>query len=134
MKGLLQKNNFRSLDSKMWKAMQLFNIHADTETNTIPVEILWLELQAGGIAEKHEVQVNVVDSKNCLINHANDYSNILVDKSDFEKLEPCVFFRQLLQSKCMQSKEKLIYSIFFACTSSTRNTGQVSNTSNRCLE
>ena len=58
MRGLIDRFDIQSLDSKMWRARQFFDYFVDDmEKQTISMENLWLELKAGGIGPKHETQV-----------------------------------------------------------------------------
>ena len=55
MKGLIDRFDLKSLDSKMWRAQQFFNYFVDDQAKqTISMENLWIELKAGGIGPKHE--------------------------------------------------------------------------------
>ena len=58
MKGMIDRFDLQSLDSRMWRAQQFFNHFVDDrDKQTISMESLWIELKAGGIGSKHENQV-----------------------------------------------------------------------------
>ena len=58
MKGLINRFDLQSLDSRMWRAREFFNYFVDDhDKQTISMESLWVELKAGGIGQNHENQV-----------------------------------------------------------------------------
>ncbi|XP_072006763.1 uncharacterized protein [Engystomops pustulosus] len=54
MRSLIDHVDFKALELKMYKAKQLFLCNIDTESKSISVEQLLVELKAGGISREHE--------------------------------------------------------------------------------
>nr|XP_026689952.1 uncharacterized protein LOC100182549 isoform X3 [Ciona intestinalis] len=58
MRGIIDRFDFKSLDTKMWRARELFRQFIDNvENETMSMESLWTELKAGGVSYHHEMQV-----------------------------------------------------------------------------
>ncbi|KAM4678418.1 uncharacterized protein O3C94_010327 [Discoglossus pictus] len=57
MRSLIDRLDFKALELKMYKAKQLFLCNIDSESKSISVEQLLVELKAGGISTEHEEAV-----------------------------------------------------------------------------
>ncbi|XP_058842203.1 uncharacterized protein LOC131697438 [Acipenser ruthenus] len=57
MRSLIGRMDFKSLELKLYRARQLFLCNIDSQSNSISVDQLVLELKAGGISEEHEEAV-----------------------------------------------------------------------------
>ncbi|KAM4748831.1 uncharacterized protein WCC33_006230 [Rhinophrynus dorsalis] len=59
MRSLIDHMDFKALELKMYKAKQLFLCNIDSESKSISVGQLLVELKAGGISQEHEEAVQL---------------------------------------------------------------------------
>ena len=57
MKTVIQNINFKMLEMKLFLCRSLWECSVDPDTNTISINQLCVELRAGGVSIKHELEV-----------------------------------------------------------------------------
>ncbi|XP_063403063.1 trichohyalin-like isoform X8 [Mytilus trossulus] len=57
MRNMIGSMDFKMLDTKMYMCKKLWECNVDPDTNKISLDQLCIELRAGGISQKHEIEV-----------------------------------------------------------------------------
>ncbi|XP_076076418.1 uncharacterized protein LOC143047268 isoform X11 [Mytilus galloprovincialis] len=57
MRNMIGSMDFKMLDTKMYMCKKLWECNVDPDTNKISIDQLCIELRAGGISQKHEIEV-----------------------------------------------------------------------------